>query len=91
MCNCVIVTSRHHLVAGVYSLKTLASHVGSLPTLLADDVLTVDNVSVGGNRTIVSGCSVHYNSGRNKDQILVVHLDVLQVNDCRTNENVQEI
>ena len=56
-------------------MKTLASHVGSLPTLLADDVLTVDNVSVVGNRTIVSGCSVHYNSGRNKDQILVVFFE----------------
>lgn len=75
MCDCLIVTSRHHLVAGVYSLKSLESHVGSLPTLLADDVLTVDNVSVGGNRTIVSGCSVDYNSGRNEDQILVVFFE----------------
>ena len=56
-------------------MENLTSHLGSLPTLLADDVLTVDNVSVGGNRTIVSGCSVHYNSGRKKDQILVVFFE----------------
>lgn len=52
LCLIVSMASRHHIVIPAYSLGNLTQHVGSLPTLLADDVLTVSNVTVDGKNMV---------------------------------------